>query len=126
MPAVTPAEVAIGPSRTKIGSGSTSTSGNLRARVPQTAQWVVTRRPLSSPASASRNAPEQTDMTRGTDLPWRRSQATTSGSVVRVPSPPGTTTVAGSGAVDRSRSGTTVSPLEVRTGVPPGLAVTTR
>jgi hypothetical protein len=62
----------------------------------------------------------------GGDPPWRRSQATTSRSVVRVPSPPGTTTVAGDGATDRSRSGTRVSPLDVRTGSPPGLAVTTR
>lgn len=50
MPAVTPAEVAIGPSRTKIGSGSTWTSGYRRANVPQTRQWVVARRPASSPA----------------------------------------------------------------------------
>jgi hypothetical protein len=35
MPAVTPADVATGPSRTKIGSGSTVTAAYRRASVAQ-------------------------------------------------------------------------------------------
>ena len=64
MPAVTPAEVATLPSRTKIGSGSTVTAGNIRARRSQLDQWVVARRPSSSPACASTKAPEHTEVTR--------------------------------------------------------------
>ena len=45
----------------KIGSGSTVTSGYWAASSSQRSQWVVTLRPFSSPASASRNAPVQTD-----------------------------------------------------------------
>lgn len=126
MPAVTPAEVAIGPSRTKIGSGSTWTSGYRRANVPQTRQWVVARRPASSPASARTNAPLHTDTTRRARSACARSHRTITGSVSRVPSPPGTITVSGAGTADRSASGTRVRPLDVRTAAPPGLAVITR
>ena len=54
MPAVTPAEVTIFPSLMKIGSGSTVTSGKRRARASLAGQCLVTRRPGSRPASASR------------------------------------------------------------------------
>ena len=64
MPAVTPAEVRIGPSATKIGSGSTVTAGKARASASHHAQCVVARRPSSSPARASRKAPVQTEATR--------------------------------------------------------------
>ena len=93
MPAVTPAEVARLPSLTKIGSGSTVTSGYWAASSAQCAQWVVTLRPFSSPASASRNVPVQTDASlttapasaASTAPPCARSQATSSGSRVARP-----------------------------------------
>src|SRR5215472_7305287 len=64
MPALTPAEVQIFPSWTKIGSGSTRTSGKRVLNVSAAAQCVVARRPDSNPASASRKAPTQIDTTR--------------------------------------------------------------
>src|SRR5271169_1112551 len=64
MPAVTPAEVQTGPSHTKIGSGSTRTAGKRWASLAQYIQWVAARRPSSTPAAASRNAPVQTEATR--------------------------------------------------------------
>src|SRR6202044_1673487 len=85
MPAVTPAEVARSPSLMKIGSGSTVTSGYWAARSAQRSQWVVTVRPVSSPASASRNAPVQTDASRSAFGALRRSQPTRSGARRRAP-----------------------------------------
>jgi hypothetical protein len=64
MPDVTPAEVQTSPSCTKIGFGSTSTSGWRRASSAQEDQWVVARLPSSSPARANRKLPEQTEVTR--------------------------------------------------------------
>ena len=64
IPAVTPADVHTLPSRTKIGSGSTVTLGYRRAKSSHHAQCVVARRPSSSPAAASTNAPVHTDVTR--------------------------------------------------------------
>ena len=49
IPAVTPAEVYTSPSRTKIGSASTSTSGWRSASSAQLAQCVVARRPFEQP-----------------------------------------------------------------------------
>ena len=95
MPAVTPAEVITSPSRTKIGSGSTSTSGWRRASSAHHAQWVVARRPSSSPARASRKAPVQTDATRRERAAAARSQPTSRSSspAAATPVPPGTSSV---------------------------------
>ena len=123
MPAVTPAEVATFPSRTKIGSGRTVTSGYRAASPAQLAQCVVACRPASRPASASRNAPVQTATIRSAPAPVRRSQPITSGTGSRVPGPPGTSSVCGAGSSRRSASGAIASPLPVRTGPPPTLAV---
>ena len=65
MPAVTPADVHTLPSRTKIGSGSTVTSGYSAREVRRTTtQCVVARFPSSRPAAASTNVPVHTDATR--------------------------------------------------------------
>jgi hypothetical protein len=122
---VTPAEVAIRPSRTKIGAGSTSTAGCRSASEAQYCQCVVALRPSSRPASASRNAPVQTDMSRAGAAPCRRSQATTAGCGERVPWPPGTTRVSAVASQSGS-SGVRRRPDDVRTAAPPMLAVVTR
>ena len=57
MPAVTPAEVHTLPSRTKIGSGSTSIAGYLACNSLARAQWVVTRRPSSRPGRGGEERP---------------------------------------------------------------------
>ena len=57
MPAVTPAEVQTGPSRTKIGSGSTRTAGKRRASSAQHDQWVAARRPSSTTRSRQQERP---------------------------------------------------------------------
>lgn len=64
MPDDTPAEVNTSPSRTKIASGSTLTSGKMRANRPVCRQCVVARLPLSRPACARMNEPVQTDAKR--------------------------------------------------------------
>ena len=64
MPAVMPAEVQTGPSRTKMRSGSSRTFGKRRAKSAVRDQWVVARRPSSRPAAARTKAPEQTLATR--------------------------------------------------------------
>ena len=95
MPAVTPAEVKTCPSRVKMGSGSTRTVGYRAANWAQRDQWVVARRPSSSPASASRNAPVHTDVTRRAVAASRRRwsasapRAPGSASSVWMPSPAG-------------------------------------
>ena len=68
----------------------------------------------------------QTEVIRCAPGARRRSQATTSGWPDLAPSPPGTTTVCASCTVPRSASGTRVSPLDERTGAPPGPATTIR
>lgn len=118
IPAVTPAEVAGLPSRTKIGSGSTSTAGKVRARWSQTVQCVVTRCPSSCPAAASSRAPVQTETSRSECGACSRSQSTRAGSGARVPSPPGTRRVWAGPAYARLLSGTSVRPLDDRTGAP--------
>ena len=123
MPAVTPAEVATFPSRTKIGSGSTVTPGYRWASLAQLAQCVVTRARPSSPASASTNVPVHTDTIRSASGACVRSQPISSGAGARLPGPPGTITVCGVSSSARSASGTMVSPLPVRTVTPPTLAV---
>ena len=63
-PRVTPAEVNSVPSRTKIASGSTVIAGYARPSSPACRQWVVARRPSSSPAAARTKAPVQIEQTR--------------------------------------------------------------
>ena len=95
MPEVTPAEVQTSPSRTKIGLGSTLSSGWRRASSAVEAQWVVTVRPSSSPARASRKAPEQTEVTRRERRAALRIQRIrpASSSALATPKPPATTSV---------------------------------
>src|SRR5262249_28469780 len=88
IPAVTPAEVYTPPSRTKIGSGSTSIRGYCRARRSQNSQWVVASRPSSSPAAASRKAPVQTDPTPRARPAEGRSHRRRSASPPPHPTPP--------------------------------------
>ncbi len=126
MPAVTPAEVAMGPSRTYTGSGSISAAGWSRASWSQYAQWVVARRPSSRPASASTAAPVHTETSRPAPGPCSRTQSTRRGSGAREPVPPGTRRTSGAGAVARDVSGTRVRPLVVRTGAPSREAVRIR
>ena len=61
MPAVTPAELNSGPSRTKIRSGSTIADGYAAASSGAYRQWVATRLPPRRPAAPSRKAPVQTE-----------------------------------------------------------------
>ena len=84
---------------------------------------MVTRRPSSSPASASTNVPVHTDTIRSASGACARSQPISSGAGARLPGPPGTITVCGVSSSARSASGTMVSPLPVRTATPPTLAV---
>src|SRR5262249_42204306 len=72
MQRVTPAEVQIVPSRTKIGSGSTCTAEKRWANLAIYCQWVAARRPSNNPASATRIAPVQTEaMRRACDARFR-------------------------------------------------------
>ena len=50
------------PSRTYMASGSTLIRGNARDSSPVCRQWVVARRPSSSPACAKMKAPVQIDV----------------------------------------------------------------
>ncbi len=120
MPAVTPAEVHTRPSRRKIGSQSTRTSGCSRASCSSRAQCVVTRRPSSRPAAASRNTPLHTEATRRAPAAAAATQETSAASsrARSTPSPPTTTRVS---VPAGSRSATpcpacTNSPLTDRTG----------
>lgn len=78
MPDDTPAEVNTSPSRTKIASGSTPTSGNARAMRAVWRQCVVARLPSSSPACARTNEPVHTDASRRVRS---RSACTSAGSI---------------------------------------------
>ena len=64
MPAVTPADVQITPSFTKIRSLSTWTSGYSFCKRAAARQCVVALSPSNSPAAARINAPEHTLVTR--------------------------------------------------------------
>src|SRR3954465_9742078 len=134
IPAVTPADVQTLPWRVKIGSGSTSTSGWRRARASHADQWVVTRRPSSSPAWASRKAPVQTDATRRASGargrpaatgraagPRRRSHSTRAGSTTpgRLPWPPATISVSIAPTSSSATPPPTRMPLVAGTGGPP-------
>ena len=84
MPAVTPADVHTLPSRTKIGSGSTVDVRDSVARARSHArQCVVARRPSSSPAAASTNAPVHTDATRRLRARGARDRSATSAASLR-------------------------------------------
>ena len=76
IPAVTPADVQTGPSRMKIGSQSTRSSGRWLASCPARLQWVVTVHPVTSPAAASRNTPLQYEVTRRAPVPAAAIQLT--------------------------------------------------
>jgi hypothetical protein len=92
MPDVTPAEVQTLPSRTKIGVGSTLSSGWRRASSSVEAQWVVTVFPSSRPAPARRKEPEHTDVTLRERRAALRIQriSSTSSSAALTPVPPAT------------------------------------
>src|SRR5690242_6229922 len=64
MPAALPADVRMSPSSTNSTFGSTCTAGKRRARSAHSVQCVVARRPSSSPALASANAPVHSDTIR--------------------------------------------------------------
>ena len=95
MPAVTPAEVQTGPSRTKMASRSTSISGWRVSRIGHHHQWVVARRPSSRPSRARIIAPVQIATIRRARraalATWARSASSSSAAVV--PWPPQTTSV---------------------------------
>ena len=80
MPAVMPAEVHTGPSRTKMRSGSSRTRGKRRAKSAVRFQWVVARRPSSRPAAASTKAPEQTLAVRLARAAAARTKSSSAGS----------------------------------------------
>ena len=124
MPAVTPAEVHTLPSRMKIGSGSTVTSGNSCARRAHVAQWVVALRPSSSPARASKKAPEHTEVTRRDRCAADRIQATSRSSTIAwaTPRPPTTTRVSiGPRQAPIARLAPISSPFDARITPPSGL-----
>ena len=95
MPALTPAEVHTRPSWMKMGSQSTISSGCSSASWRARLQWVVTRRPVTSPAAASRKTPLQTDVTRRVVAPAALIQSTSARSARArsTPAPPATTSV---------------------------------
>ena len=68
----------------------------------------------------------QTEVIRSAVGASRRSQAVTGSLSASAPAPPGTTSVCGAAAAARPPSGTRVSPLDVRTGAPSGLATVIR
>ena len=121
MPAVTPAEVQTGPSRTKIGSGSTRTAGKRRASSAQNDQWVAARRPSSKPVAASRTAPVQTEATRRAWPARVRAQSTSTGSAAAAvtPGPPAMISVSSAASAGGSGSAASPSPAEAVTLVPP-------
>jgi hypothetical protein len=83
------------PSRTKIGLGSTVSSGCDRASSSVDAQCVVTVLPSSRPARARRKEPEQTEVIRRERRAALRIQRTSSASFSAslTPTPPATTRV---------------------------------
>jgi hypothetical protein len=95
MPALTPAEVHTRPSWMKRGSQSTISSGCSSASWRARLQWVVTRRPVTSPAAAIRKTPLQTDVTRRLVAPAALTQSTSARSARArsTPDPPATTSV---------------------------------
>ena len=110
-----------------MGSQSTISSGCSSASWRARLQWVVTRRPVTSPAAASRKTPLQTDVTRRLVAPAALTQSTSARSARArsTPDPPATTSVS---IPPGSSSPTpwlacTGSPLLDRTG--PGLRDTT-
>ena len=124
MPAAVPAPVTTWPSCTKSTSGSTSVSGNSSASWSVYIQWVVARRPSSTPAWPSTNAPLQTLEHPGAagdgvadDLEVRARRAASSMSDA------GTATRSASAATSRSSCTTIVKPSSSAIG--PGSAATT-
>src|SRR5580692_1508716 len=103
MPAVTPADVQTEPSRTKIGSDSTRTSGYRLASSAQYDQWVAARRPSRTPDAASRNAPVQTEATRRALLARSLTHLTSTGSAAAASTPGPPATISVSSAPPRGR-----------------------
>ena len=79
IPAVTPADVYVLPSRTHMGLRSTLTAGYLCLNSSATNQWVVARLPSSKPASASWKAPTHTEAIRRVRVDRFLSQRESSG-----------------------------------------------
>ena len=84
MPAAFPAEVSTSPSSTKSTSGSSRTRGKSRLNAGAWIQWVVAGRPSSSPAAARTKAPVQIDTRRARRAVFRRSAASSPGTVPSV------------------------------------------
>ena len=81
MPADTPADVKMSPSRTKITSGSTVIGGKARDSRPRCRQWVVARWPSSIPVCAKMNDPVQIDAIRRVRGRKSATAATSRGSI---------------------------------------------
>jgi hypothetical protein len=88
--------------------------GKRRANSSAWRQWVVARRPSSSPAAASANAPVQIETLRPGAS--RSAASTGSGSSRSGSSKPGTTIVQASASASRPRCAITSKPTLVRTG----------
>ena len=120
MPAEAPALVHTPPSSKKSTSGSTSIRGWRAASAPAPSQWVVARRPSSTPAAASTNAPEQMLATRAPAVTAaRRAAPTPSGSGRNGSCTPGTKTVSASDTAPRPWSSTTSKPVARTRGIGP-------
>ena len=89
MPEVTPAPVMMLPSVTTFSATGTAPSA---FRCSSAAQWLVARRPLSSPAAPKTSEPVQTEVTYFAARACRRRNSSTSSSSIRScwPGPPGT------------------------------------
>ena len=86
----------------------------------QSAQWVVARRPWSRPAAASRNAPEQTEVTRRASAASRLIWASSSLSATApsMPEPPATIKVSTGPVTSPIGDEANSSPQLARTGPP--------
>lgn len=117
MPAEMPAEVTMSPSSIQRGPATARTAGKRVRSSSRSSQWVVASRPSSRPASASRNAPVQTEAVMRARAavaaihaasPGRRSSSSTT--------PPGISSTSSAGACSRP-SGTWIAmPGRVTTG----------
>ena len=129
MPAVTPAEVQIGPSRTKIGSGSTCTSGCSRR---SSLGGCPVRRRAAAIEQAGVSEHEGAGANRGgsscfDDASAIQSSSTGSFAAVDVAVTSGDDQrVDRLGRVLQAASGVIVRPLEVRSGVPSQASTCTR
>ena len=97
-------------------------SGKSSSKPSRFSQWIVQRRPSSSPAAAIACAPVQTAPTGSPRRASRRSQVST-GRVVAAFAlrPPTTTIVASRPSSPRPASACSVTPFDAVTGPPPSL-----